>query len=185
LSAAACPLCAGCTQAGFRHELLIALIRGQTRALARPVWLGSARVVRERRASSRFFRFLACCQPARAGEFPGKDIKISAQPFIRGSHTCGALRRGTEKRNDMDSAKRCRDQSAECHRLMKLAQSETEARVLRDLAQSWVRLANQTNRYTALVKSNGPHHAEVMLPQGTGVAPRSGTKFAVAHQRFR
>jgi hypothetical protein len=92
--------------------------------------------------------------------------------------------RAGKKRNDMDSAKRCRDQSAECHRLTKLAQSETEAKVLRDLAHSWVRLANQTDRYTALVKSNGPNPAEV-TPQGTGVAPRSGTKFGVAHQRFR
>jgi hypothetical protein len=93
-------------------------------------------------------------------------------------------RRAGKKRNDMDSATRCRDQSAECLRLMKLAQSEAEAKVLRDLAHSWVRLANQTVRYTVLVKSNGPHRAEV-TPQGTGVAPRSGTKFGVAHQRFR
>jgi hypothetical protein len=57
LSAAACPLCAECTQAGFRHELFIALIRGQTRALARPVWLGPARVVRDRRASDRFLGY--------------------------------------------------------------------------------------------------------------------------------
>jgi hypothetical protein len=102
-------------------------------------------------------------------------------------HTVVVTLRGRagKKRNDMDSAKRCRDQSAECLRLMKLAQSETEARVLRDLAHSWVRLANQTDRYTASVKSNGPHRGEVMPLQGTGVAPRSGSKFGVAHQRFR
>jgi hypothetical protein len=47
----------------------------------------------------------------------------------------------------MDTAKRCRDQSDECLRLMKLAQSETEARLLKDLAHSWVRIANQTERY--------------------------------------
>jgi len=101
-------------------------------------------------------------------------------------HTVVVTLRGRagKKRNDMDSAKRCRDQSAECLRLMKLAQGETEARVLRDLAHSWVRLANQTDRYTALVKSKG-HHAKVMPPQGTGVAPRAGSKFGVAHQRFR
>ena len=48
---------------------------------------------------------------------------------------------------------------------MKLAQNQTEARVLKDLAHSWVRLANQTDRYTALVKSNGQHRAELMPPQ--------------------
>ena len=83
-------------------------------------------------------------------------------------------RAGKKRKNDMDSAKRCRDESAECLRLMKLAQSETEARVLRDLAHSWVRLANQIDRYIALVKSNGPPRADVMPPQETGVAPRSG-----------
>ena len=50
----------------------------------------------------------------------------------------------------MDSAKRCRDQSEECLRLLKSAQTETEARVLSDLAHSWVRIANQTERYSIL-----------------------------------
>ena len=53
----------------------------------------------------------------------------------------------------MDSAKRCRDQSEECLRLVKSAQTETEARVLRDLAHSWVRIANQTERYSIFAKS--------------------------------
>ena len=65
----------------------------------------------------------------------------------------------------MDSAKRCRDQSAECLRLMKLAQSEAEAKVLRDLAHSWVRLANQIDRYTALAKSNGPSAKECRVDE--------------------
>src|SRR5438105_3458067 len=78
--------------------------------------------------------------------------------------------RAGKKEHDMDSAERCRDQSAECLRLMKLTQSETEARVLRDIAQSWVRLANQIDRYTALAKSNGPHHAN---RRRIGVVPRS------------
>ena len=55
----------------------------------------------------------------------------------------------------MDSAKRCRDQAAECLRLMKLAQSETEARVLRDIGQSWVRIANQIERYSGFANRAG------------------------------
>jgi hypothetical protein len=44
----------------------------------------------------------------------------------------------------MDSANRCREQSADCLRLMQSAQGEIEARILKDdIAQSWVRLANQ------------------------------------------
>ena len=52
----------------------------------------------------------------------------------------------------MDSAKRCRDQSAECFRLMKLASSQAEAKILNDIGQSWVRLANQIDRYVAFIK---------------------------------
>ena len=55
----------------------------------------------------------------------------------------------------MDSAKRCREQSAECLRLMQFAQSETEARLLKDLAQSWLRIANQTERYCNFVGRAG------------------------------
>ena len=51
----------------------------------------------------------------------------------------------------MDTAKRCREQSDECLRLMNLAQSDTEARILRDLAHSWVRIANQTERYAKFI----------------------------------
>ena len=53
----------------------------------------------------------------------------------------------------MISAKHCRDQSAECLRLMKLAQTATEARILRDLAHSWTRIANQIERYADFAKS--------------------------------
>ena len=131
-------------------------------------------------------RLIRCTCTFRPGSIPGCH---NARPFQSGPgqtrssarsstvHTVVVtlLGRAGKKRNDMDSAKRCRDQSAECHRLMKLAQSQTEARVLRDLAHSWIRLANQTDRYTALSNSNKPHRAEVMPPQRTGVAPRSRT----------
>lgn len=50
------------------------------------------------------------------------------------------------------SAQRCLDQSAECLRLMNLAQSEDEAQVLRNISQSWARLAGQIDRYNAIVR---------------------------------
>ena len=53
----------------------------------------------------------------------------------------------------MDSAEHCLDQSVECRRLMKLAQSEVEAQVLKNLSQSWSRLAGQINRYNELVRN--------------------------------
>jgi hypothetical protein len=55
----------------------------------------------------------------------------------------------------MDSAQHCRDQSTECLRLMKLAQSEAEAEVLRNLSSSWARLAGQIDRYNALMREQG------------------------------
>ena len=52
----------------------------------------------------------------------------------------------------MDSAKHCEDQSAECLRLMKTAQSAAEAAMLRNISQSWARLAGQIDRYDALMR---------------------------------
>jgi hypothetical protein len=52
----------------------------------------------------------------------------------------------------MDSPQHCRDQSAECIRLMSSADSEAQAQVLRNLASSWSRLAGQIDRYNALVR---------------------------------
>jgi hypothetical protein len=52
----------------------------------------------------------------------------------------------------MISAKHCQDQSSECLRLMEMAQSAAEAEVLKNIAQSWSRLAGQIDRYDALVR---------------------------------
>jgi hypothetical protein len=55
----------------------------------------------------------------------------------------------------MDSAQHCRDQAAECLRLVKLAQSKDQAEVLRYITSSWSRLAGQIDRYNALVREQG------------------------------
>ena len=52
----------------------------------------------------------------------------------------------------MDTAERCRLQSAECRRLMELAQSEAEAAALRNLVRSWTLIANQTDQYADIVQ---------------------------------
>ena len=52
----------------------------------------------------------------------------------------------------MDSAKHCRDQAAECLRLMKSTKSEAQAQVLRNISSSWSRLAGQIDRYNALAR---------------------------------
>ena len=61
---------------------------------------------------------------------------------------CGAI-------EAMDSAERCRDQAAECLRLVRLAKSKHEAEVLRNISSSWSRLAGQIDRYNALVREQG------------------------------
>ena len=55
----------------------------------------------------------------------------------------------------MDSSNNCRSQATECLRLMKLTSSQAEAKLLNDIAQSWVRLANQIDRYRELVRNSG------------------------------
>lgn len=50
----------------------------------------------------------------------------------------------------MDSAQHCQDQARECRRLAKSAQSEAEAKCLNELANSWMRVAGQVDRYQAL-----------------------------------
>jgi hypothetical protein len=52
----------------------------------------------------------------------------------------------------MDSPQHCRDQAAECVRLMGLAHSEAQAQVLRNLVSSWSRLSGQIDRYNALIR---------------------------------
>jgi hypothetical protein len=55
----------------------------------------------------------------------------------------------------MYSAQYCRDQAAECIRLIQSAKSSAEAEVLRNIASSWSRLSGQIDRYAALVRDRG------------------------------
>ena len=64
----------------------------------------------------------------------------------------------------MDSAQHCLDQSAECRRLLKLAQSAAETQLLKNLSRSWSGLAGQIDRYNALVREQ--RVARKVLPGG-------------------
>jgi|HubBroStandDraft_5_1064220.scaffolds.fasta_scaffold828052_1 hypothetical protein len=59
---------------------------------------------------------------------------------------------GTTK---MDSAQRCRDQASECLHLANLSRNENEAEMLKNISSSWSRLANQIDRYTAIMRKLG------------------------------
>jgi hypothetical protein len=52
----------------------------------------------------------------------------------------------------MDHADRCRTQADECNRLMLLSQSGAEATILTSLTRSWKMIANQTDRYVAIMR---------------------------------
>lgn len=51
-------------------------------------------------------------------------------------------------------ADRCRTQADECHRLMLLAQSGAEATILTSLTRSWKMIANQADRYAAIMRKD-------------------------------
>jgi hypothetical protein len=58
-------------------------------------------------------------------------------------------------RSDILRVQDCREQSEECLRLRKLAESEAEARLLGELSNSWKRLAGQIDRYRTLIRKQG------------------------------
>ena len=57
----------------------------------------------------------------------------------------------------MDSSQRCKDQAAESIRLMNSARTEAQARLLRNIYFSWLRLAGQIDRYNEFVREQGLH----------------------------
>jgi hypothetical protein len=59
----------------------------------------------------------------------------------------------------MDRADRCRTQADECHRLMLLAQSGAEATILTSLMRSRKMIANQIDRYAAIMKKEAAQRA--------------------------
>jgi hypothetical protein len=92
----------------------------------------------------------------------GRDIEAS-ECFLRKttrvpqgikSYFKGNTKRGAESEGNwrMDSAQHCRDQAAECHRLMEEAQSKDEAQLLANISQSWLRVAGQIDRYHAIMR---------------------------------
>jgi hypothetical protein len=55
----------------------------------------------------------------------------------------------------MDNADYCRRQAQECRRKLHLPQSEAQAQLLRNLCNSWVRLANQADLYARILRREG------------------------------
>jgi hypothetical protein len=53
---------------------------------------------------------------------------------------------------EINEAIRCRTRAEDYHRLMLLAQSGAEATILTSLTRSWKMIANQTDRYVAIMK---------------------------------
>jgi hypothetical protein len=79
--------------------------------------------------------------------------------------------------NDVDY---CRRQAQECRRLLRLPQSEAQAQVLRNLCNSWVRLANQADLYAEIVRREGGSEKREAASIG-GIAHSRGRAFADHH----
>jgi hypothetical protein len=59
-----------------------------------------------------------------------------------------------DPRRETSEASRCRTHAEQCHRLMLLAESGAQATILTSLARSWKMIANQTDRYVAIMKKD-------------------------------
>jgi hypothetical protein len=91
-----------------------------------------------------FSQLAICCLPV-----SGRTGSSSEDSIFKSSN------RGDGKKGvAMDLADRCRTQADECHRLMLLSQSGAEATVLTSLMRSWKMIANQTDRYLAIMKKD-------------------------------
>jgi hypothetical protein len=66
----------------------------------------------------------------------------------------------------MDRSDRCRNQADECRRLLLHSQSGAEATILTSLTRSWNMIANQTDRYTAIMKKEAA--PEKLRPASVG-----------------
>ena len=72
----------------------------------------------------------------------------------------------------MDTAEYCRCQAQECRRLLGLPQSEAAAQVLRNLCHSWLRVANQADRYAEIVRrERGAQKAARPCPDDSAGTP--------------
>lgn len=65
----------------------------------------------------------------------------------------------------MDRADRCRTQADECHRLLLLSHSGPEATILTSLMRSWKMIANQTDRYVAIMKKEAAQKGRRLPPR--------------------
>jgi hypothetical protein len=67
----------------------------------------------------------------------------------------------------VDSTQRCRDQAAECLRIMNSAPTKDQAQLLGNMSISWSRLAGQIDRYNQLAREQSriPRGGDVSLEQ--------------------
>ena len=84
----------------------------------------------------------------------GENIPAPVQHLLEmaGNSWVQNQRQNPAREMAMDSAKHCQDKAAECLRMTKKSKSEEEAMVLRNIAQSWSRLAGQIDRYNVVLR---------------------------------
>ena len=93
----------------------------------------------------------------------GENIPTSVQHLLEmaGNSRVQNQRQNPAREMAMDSAKHCHDKAAECLRMTKNSSCDEEAMILRNIAQSWSRLAGQIDRYNAVLREQKPHSPKV------------------------
>jgi hypothetical protein len=82
----------------------------------------------------------------------------------------------------MDNADYCRRQAQECRRLLRLLQSAAQARALKNLCHSWVRLANQADLYAQVVKrERGSEKIEAVPIRGFAFRQRAAVSITATN----
>jgi hypothetical protein len=85
----------------------------------------------------------------------------------------------------MDDSERCRIQANECDRLMLLSRSGAEATILTSLRHSWQVIANQTDRYVAIMKKEAAQKAAVGFPKSMPSGSARGSRSIKRPERDR
>jgi hypothetical protein len=86
-----------------------------------------------------------------------------------------------DPRQELKEASRCRTRAEECHRLMLLAESGAEGTILTSsLWRRWKMIANQTDRYVAIMKNDAVKKKSASSFQAGARARKNGQRTALS-----
>jgi len=78
----------------------------------------------------------------------------------------------------------CLDQAAQCQKLMKSASGHAEAETLKNLSNSWKRLAGQIDRYNALMRQQDSARSKIERRDLSGKNGNSREPISIVKSRL-